>query len=333
LISFFITSLCKVQTVNFEKLAGSFDTKAKSSSSLRRIQRFIAGFDLNPDLIAKLIFSLLPEQKKLQLTIDRTNWKFGSFDINIFMLGIVYQGVAFPLLFTMLSKRGNSNSLERINLIKRFIRLFGREVIDSLVADREFVGEQWLEYLNQEQIKYYIRIRNNFKVFVPDKNQSLKVSWLFNSLVPHKFIYYPNIVKINNQLCYLSGCKLSKNQSKQDYLILVSFNKPENAQDTYKQRWQIEMCFKAMKSSGFNIEHTHLQNQERIQSLLLLVLIAFVWCYKIGIQRNILRPIKIKTHNRKAISIFKYGLNYVSSVFLNIQFEDDIGILDFLSCT
>jgi hypothetical protein len=28
------------------------------------------------------------------LAIDRTNWKFGSFDINIFMLGVVYDGVA-----------------------------------------------------------------------------------------------------------------------------------------------------------------------------------------------------------------------------------------------
>jgi hypothetical protein len=55
------------------------------------------------------------------------------------MLGVVYKGVAFPLLFTMLDKRGNANSQERIDLINRFIRLFGKEVIESVVADREFV--------------------------------------------------------------------------------------------------------------------------------------------------------------------------------------------------
>ena len=35
------------------------------------------------------------------------------------MLGIVHEGVAFPLLWTMLDKRGNSNSDERIDLLER----------------------------------------------------------------------------------------------------------------------------------------------------------------------------------------------------------------------
>ena len=72
LIALFISSLCKVQSVTFDKLANAFDTTANASSSLRRIQRFIA------DLIAKLVFNLLPKQDKVKLTIDRTNWKFGQ---------------------------------------------------------------------------------------------------------------------------------------------------------------------------------------------------------------------------------------------------------------
>jgi hypothetical protein len=154
LISYFVIALCKVQTVTFEKLANAFDTKADAGSSLRRIQRFIASYSLDSDLIAKLIFTLLPKQDKLILSIDRTNWKFGKTNINIFMLGVVYKGVAFPLLFTMLDKRGNSNSQERINLINRFIRLFGKEVIESVVVDREFVGQHWLEFLNTNSIRY-----------------------------------------------------------------------------------------------------------------------------------------------------------------------------------
>ena len=58
LISHFIIALCKVQTVTFEKLANAFDTEAGPGSSLRRIQRFIAGYSLDSDLIARLVFSL-----------------------------------------------------------------------------------------------------------------------------------------------------------------------------------------------------------------------------------------------------------------------------------
>ncbi|MBJ7883023.1 IS4 family transposase [Gelidibacter salicanalis] len=333
LISHFVIALCRVQTVTFEKLSNAFDTKADPGSSLRRIQRFIAGYSLDPDLIARLIFNLLPVQEKLILSIDRTNWKFGQTNINIFMLGIVYKGVAFPLLFTMLDKRGNSNSRERIDLINRFIRLFGKEVIESVVADREFVGEKWLGFLNQNKIRYYIRIRNNFKVFLPHKNKEIKASHLFNRFKTNEFVHYTKIVRVNGQLCYLSGCKLANRQAGQDFLIIVSFNKPEKAQQDYKQRWQIEMCFKAMKSSGFDIERTHLQDVQRIEKLILLVMIAFVWCYKVGIHLHLIKPIIIKKHGRKAKSIFKYGLSFLANVLLNSENQKDIDVFCFLSCT
>ena len=65
-------------------------------------------------------------------------------DINIFMLAVAHEGVAYPLMFTMLPKRGNSNTLERIALLQRYVRLFGAESIDCLLADREFVGDMWI---------------------------------------------------------------------------------------------------------------------------------------------------------------------------------------------
>jgi hypothetical protein len=136
LISMVILALCKVQTVSFHKLALVFETNGKAESSLRRLQRFIADFDLCSDLMAKIIFGLLPEKNNLKLVIDRTNWKFGKQNINIFMLGIAYRGVAFPLIFSMLDKKGNSNWEERIALFNRFIRLFGKECIDCIMAAR-----------------------------------------------------------------------------------------------------------------------------------------------------------------------------------------------------
>jgi len=70
LISHFVIALCKVQTITFEKLANGFDSKSNTSSSLRRIQRFIAEYSLDSDLIAQLVFNLLPKQYQLILTID-----------------------------------------------------------------------------------------------------------------------------------------------------------------------------------------------------------------------------------------------------------------------
>lgn len=329
LIAMVILALCKVQNVSFHKLALAFDAESKAESSLRRLQRFIASFDLCQDLIARLIFSMLPEKENLKLVIDRTNWQFGKQNINIFMIGIAYRNVAFPLMFSLLNKKGNSNCEERITLIDRFIQLFGKDCIDCIMADREFVGEKWIDYLNQNNLRYYIRIRNNFKVFLPRTNDSIPVSWIFSGLKIGEMRNYPRIVKVNGVFCYISATLSQKKGEKPELLIIISYNKNEQSFLNYKERWQIETCFRAMKSSGFDIENTHLQDLERVGKLICLVMIAFVWCYNVGdhLDRNV-KAITIKKHGHRAKSVFKYGLEHISGILLNTQRE---GFIDALS--
>ena len=129
-----VCALCKVRRVTYTKLASAFDSKASSGSSLRRIQRLIAECGI-------------------------------STNINILTLGIIYDGMAFPVVFKMMDKRGNSNTGERIGLIDRFARLAGKNPINHLVADREFIGSGWPGYLSARDIHYHIRMRENFRVF------------------------------------------------------------------------------------------------------------------------------------------------------------------------
>lgn len=333
LLSLFICSLCKVQTVCFEKLSASFDTDVKVNSSLRRIQRFISDYMLDTNLIARLVFGLLPHKPPYRLAMDRTNWKFGSANINILVIAIVYNGVAFPILFKMMPKFGNSSTNERIELINRYIELFGIDSIDCILADREFIGDKWLEYLNDNHIRYHIRIRENFWIVIPKNRHRVKVSWLFSNLKLNQYEFSRSIVYVNNQLCYLSCSKVKNKQGVPELQIIVSFNKPDQAQSLYKERWQIETAFKALKSSGFNIEDTHLKDIDRINKLFAIVIVAFVWAYKIGIYLNTISPIKVKKHGRKAKSLFKYGLTYLA----NVLFSNDIVKFEkcciFLSCT
>ncbi len=51
-ISLFILALNQAASVNFNKLAKVFDSKAATDSSLRRIQRFMAKYNLDYSLIA-----------------------------------------------------------------------------------------------------------------------------------------------------------------------------------------------------------------------------------------------------------------------------------------
>ena len=333
-LGLFICSLCKVQTVCFERLSCAFDSNVNSTSSLRRIQRFMSSYKLNIDAVAQLIFSLLPHKAPYTLSIDRTNWKFGSTNINALVLAITYRGVAFPIVFKLLSKRGNSNTSERIELMKRYIKLFGYNTIKYLVADREFVGQEWIKWLNDNKIEYHIRIKGNYYIVNPRTNKRVKASHIFNNVKIGEFRVLDKIYYVNNQLCYLSASKIKDKKGALELQILISFCKPSIAHDIYRERWQIETAFRALKSSGFNIEDTHLKDLERIEKLFSLVLIAFTWSYKVGIYLDEkVKAIRIFKNGKRAKSIIKYGLEYISRVLLANCNRYKIKIYDFLSCT
>ena len=53
LLAFVLKALCVVQTVSLHKIASAMPTCVSVIPTLRRLQRFLAGYALNLDLIAK----------------------------------------------------------------------------------------------------------------------------------------------------------------------------------------------------------------------------------------------------------------------------------------
>ena len=190
-----------------------------------------------------------------------------------------------------------------------------------------------MNFLNLNNIRYHIRIRNNFKIYCPKKQKEVAAWHLFHNLKAGEIRHYKQIMKMHGEYCYIAGIK-TINEGKTDFCIIISYNKPEESLCYYKKRWQIESLFKAFKSSGFNLEETHVTDLERLKKLICLVMIAFVWCYKLGdyIDKEI-KPITIKKHGRRAVSVFKYGLDYISQCLLSGNNKLKINLIYFLSCT
>lgn len=203
------------------------------------------------------------------------------------------------------------------------------------MADREFVGEEWFEDLIRLKISFYIRLRNN--MLVRKNSQEPKpVFWLFNNLKTGSYRHCNKLYYLGKNLVYLSGCKtIDPITGKVDYVIIASYNKQDQAMTFYKDRWQIETMFRAMKTSGFNLEDTHLTNLERISKLIAVVAIAFVWAYLAGIDKHLnLKPIKVKRHGRRAYSLFKYGLIRIACALNNNLNNRDLKkCIKLLSCT
>lgn len=70
--------------------------------------------------------------------------------------------------------------------------------------------------------------------------------------------------------------------SDREYLILISDHPLKHGRQIYGERWGIEVFFGACKSRGFNFEDTHLTKLDRINTLIFILAIAFIWALKTG---------------------------------------------------
>lgn len=315
-IVLFVESLIRVRTVNLTEVALNFSPAVKESSSYRRIQGFFKTFSFPYHLLSRLIMSLLPSEP-LVVSIDRTNWKFGVADTNIFMLTAEYRGVAIPILWHLLPKRGNSNQLERIDLLKEFITLFGQGRIKNLLADREFIGEKWISYLSDQKIPFTIRVKHNM-IVAEDENSKTKLSDLFTST---RTKVYKNQFLFNRKV-NVAGKRLDK---KQDYLIIITNGNAKLNIEEYRRRWKIETMFSSLKTRGFNLEDTHMTEDSKLKMLVGVLTIAYVFAFLVGIQKEKYEPIKIKQHGRKAMSSFRYGLDQIRKAISDTkQFYQDV---------
>lgn len=331
-LALFISSLFIGKTVNFTEIANKMAGNANQDSRYKKIQRFFRFHDIDDADIARFVSNVIPHiGEKWILTLDRTNWQFGKQNINILTLGIVHDGIAFPLLWIMLDKKGNSDTHERIELIDRFIEIFGKDKIECLVADREFIGKEWINYLiDTLGIKFRIRVKSC--EYINKKNgDSAPLKDFFRNIKIGQLKVLDQKREIWGIWLYITGTKSSTGE----LVIVITQDEPETALEDYKKRWEIETLFKCLKTSGFNLEDTHLKDHERIDKLMSVLTIAFSWTYITGEWKQSKTPIKLKTHGRKEKSVFRLGLDFLGEIFvrLNQKVKEFKIVIRFLSCT
>jgi hypothetical protein len=275
----FLLALFKVKSVNLAELAQGFTGPAQVASHYKRLQRFFRAFALDYEVLARLLVRLWPiGDGPWYLTLDRTNWKFGKKDLNFLILAIAHDGMALPILWTVLDKPGNSDTEERIALMQRFLKLFGAARVRALLADREFVGEDWVQWLQAAHIPFYLRLKRN--TLVPNSwNVPMRADHLFQALKPGRTRYLDGRRPIWGCFVHLSALRLDDGE----FLLIASSGAPQaEAFSAYSRRWEIETLFGALKSRGFNFEDTHLTHPERIGKLLALLALGFAWTYRTG---------------------------------------------------
>jgi hypothetical protein len=252
-----VCALITARTVIFGRLALAFSgSHAKAVFVHRRIQHFMAGFHLAASVVYRLVMGLLDHRGISTRSWIALTGRWGSFHINILALGTRHKGCAILVLFSVLPKKGAPNTAERIALMERFIRLFGRVRIGSLTTDREFIGADWFTYLTTKGMSYYIRLRNNTLISTV-KGGAVGGRTHFKNLRLGQFHRHRRPVRVFGVNCLVTAPRVRAQGGKTEMMIIASFDTDHCPFANYRERWQVETMFKAMTSSGFNINRTH----------------------------------------------------------------------------
>lgn len=220
----FLIALIQVKSINLVQVANAFSGRAQPASSYKRVQRFLRLFEVSYAEVAFFVIKLLGLSAPWVITLDRTDWYLGNTPLNVMTLGICYKGIAFPLLWSILEKKGCSDTDERINLLEEFDRFFGFAAIDYLCADREFVGKKWFAYLSSKGIDFRIRVRAN-TLITNGRGQAVAARRLFCGFRIGQPVALKGPRRVMGQNLHISGMKLPAGE----YLIVASAKPTETA--------------------------------------------------------------------------------------------------------
>ena len=317
-MSHYMLGIIQSRSVHASNIAAHMNTMVKIDSDIRRIERFLSRYQLDCETIALLIAFCLPKGK-VKISMDRTEWKFGQKWCNILAVTVNCGSVGIPIWMEVLDKsRGISNTDERIKTLQKVIDLIGIKRIRAFFADREFIGQDWIDYLLEKKIIFFIRLRNNF--WFKLNGEATQICQIAKEkLNSKKQLLFDNIGMYQT---YLS-LAISRTNDGKDFIAILTNSQARNAIKNYRQRWTIEVLFQCLKSRGFDLQSTHLQHDKRITKLFMMCSLAFALCLSVGIYSHYkIATIPKKNHGYKALSFFRKGLDVIrENIKLNLSMK------------
>ena len=245
-LSFLVHAVLLHRTVNLVILSTCDDGRNVSQESrYRRLQDFFLKARVCYKSIARFQLSrMLKPKEGYTLSMDRTNWQFGRKHINFLVVSVVAGTVAVPLFWKVLpkkTKRGNSNTYQRIALMNRLLSVLPVKDIFVLTMDREFVGKEWLKYLDDKGIAFIARIKMNIQI------DGQRADVLAAKILAEHRQDAGRCQSYGLDLFF--ACKNITCNGARDTKLLVVSNRfsGKQALSIYKKRWGIERLFWHLK--------------------------------------------------------------------------------------
>ena len=314
-----MVGMLNARTVNLTHLASQRPSRTLIASTYRRLQRFFQYVRLDPDWAVPLLAAMIGTDR-WTLVLDRTNWKIGRSEVNLLVLAAVTRRLRVPLIWVPLPHGGNSATADRTALIRRYLAHFAASSVRILLADREFIGADWLKFLSDNNIPFSIRIRENLRV-TDEAGHELTLYARLRRSRARTFTARMGTREEADR----SGAPLLTFAAKRlngAWLIVVSNQPARTALDAYRKRWAIECLFGDAKTRGLNLEDTRLTCPRKLDLLMAIVALVLAWAGRAASTLLGNRAPARKAHGYLSRSWFRTGFDHLRQLLSAGQATD-----------
>jgi len=184
------------------------------------------------------------------------------------------------------------------------VGMIGAGSIGMLLADREFAGADWLNWLNDNDTPFTIRLAQN-RLIIRPYGREVKLTTMVT--LPRKGRYRMGTLEGMDRPLHFSA-RLPRGG---EWVIVVTNRAGHDALQTYRKRWAIEQLFANCKTRGLNLEDTRLTDPAKLHLPTALIVLAVAWSVRAArtLPGNTAPP--RKAHGYLAQSYFRTGITFL----------------------
>lgn len=323
-LALLITSMIRSERSSLQKLGEYMELSIDLESRIKRAKRWLNNKWVEHKLYflpyIKPILNLMLAKGELILAIDGST--VGK-DCMALMLSLIWKKRAIPLCWVVRkAPKGHFPENMHLDLLAQFADILEPMATTcriTLLGDGEFCGVELQKFCRAHQWEYVCRIaKDTLLTESPHSDDMLKIG----AIEPENGTY----MMINNG--YITQQKYGpvhilywKEPKYKDPLLLVTnIEFPHLAASLYKKRFGIETFFSDIKSRGFHITRTKVENPETLKNLLIVASLAYV--FAILTYKQALESQNIGAFCRKdrieSLSVFQIGFRAIK-YFIEIQ--------------
>lgn len=270
--------------------------------------------------------------KMKYLLLDGTKWEVGDQSIHLMTLCVLVGDVAIPIWWEDLEKAGHSSQEERMAMVKQAMKRYHLSGM-TLLADREYIGREWLKYLSDQGLTFVIRVKEG--IYHEEINGEKGRTWIQLKAIAKKKVRGKKVskrIRIGElDLHYIILNNPRPDAEDQLIYLLTNLESPTQAAKLYESRWQIEVCFKHLKSNGVNLEAMNVEGKQKRHLMMAVAVFVYILAIREGLRHEKSKGIrwvkdKASGFEYRAKSVFLKGMDIVRRLVLNLgQFTRYLG--------